>query len=191
MYRKLIILLVLVAVVALLAINSILAKEPVIEQEMVIWEISKAKVVDPGSTVDMAEGQFFTGYTIEAKVKAKNNNVVPEGDFRLTLDAFSPYEDMGKQKAGRWYVQGHWTITKKNADEKELKVKHNPNKAEGTLVAELTDIPMTKKGNWTGKAILPMVLAAGRWSRGDGTLTFGPNLDGDLFLQLDRWPEAK
>lgn len=191
MTRKYIMMLILVAAIALLAINSIGAKEPVIAQEMVIWEISKATVVDPGSFEEMDEGQFFKGYTIEAKAKAKHNNVVPEGTFRLTLDAFSPNEDMGSQKAGFWYVQGHWTITKKNAPQNELKVKHNPNKAEGFLIAELAANPVTTNGNWTGKAALPMVLAAGRWSRGEGTLTFGDNLEGDLFLKLDRWPEAK
>ena len=191
MNRKLIIMLILVAAIVLLAINSIGAKEAVIEQEMVIWELSKATVVHPGTIEEMDEGQFFKGYTIEARAKAKQNNVVPEGIFRLTLDAFSPYKDMESQKAGFWYVQGHWTITNKNADKNEVKVKHNPDKAEGFLIAELSANPVTAEGNWTGKATLPMVLAAGRWSRGEGTLTFGDNMDGDLFLKLDRWPEAK
>jgi hypothetical protein len=170
---------------------SALAKKPLTDQEMVIWALTKTEVVDPGKTTQMDEGVFIQGYTLEAKARSKGGNVVPEGTFHLTMDAFSPESDMPGQLTGFWYVQGHWTITKKNADPNTLKVKHNPDKAEGILVAEVPFNPTMGAGNWTGRAVMQMALAAGRWSRGEGTLTFGENLEGDLFLPLERWPEVE
>lgn len=190
MNRKLLIILILVGLALLLLFNGALAKKSVIEKGMVIWKLTQSTVVDSGTQVDMAEGVFIKGYTIVAKAKAKNTQMVPEGDFRLTFDAFSPYEDMGKQKAGFWYVQGQWTVTAADVDPAELALKHSPYRAEGTVMAELPFDPTTANGNWTGKSVLQMALAAGRWTKGEGTLTFGNNLEGDLFLNLDQWPVA-
>lgn len=185
--RKIYLMLIVVLAVALVT-GSVTAKKPFTEVETVIWELTKTEVVESGIIDEMEEGLFVTGYTLEAKAKAKGGNVIPEGYFRLKLDAFSPYQDMEGQKAGFWYVQGHWTVTNKDGDEKELKVKHNPGKMEGILIAELPSDPTTGEGNWTGLAAIPMALAAGQWSRGEGSLTFRENMDGDLFLPLERWP---
>jgi len=174
-----------------LLVTTVGAKKTLTNQEMVIWELTKTEVVDPGTLQNASEGYYLTGYTIEGKAKSKGGNVIPDGYFRMTMEVFSPNEDMGSQKAGFWYVTGTWTITKKNADPESLKVKHNPDKAEGMLFAELPFDPSNGVGNWTGKAVLPMALAAGNWSRGEGSLTFGENLEGDLFLPLERWPEVK
>lgn len=190
--QKIIVALATVMVVSILFIaSSVLAKKPVVSPEMVIWNLSKIQVVDEGTLVEMQEGIYYQGYTIEAKAKAKGGNIVPEGIFVLTMDVFSPYEDMPSQKAGFWYVQGTWTITKNNAPEEELKVKHNPNKAEGILMAELTYNPIAVGTNWTGRAVMQMGLAAGQWSRGDGTLTFNEAIGADLFLNLSRWQEVE
>ena len=144
-----------------------------------------------GSLDDKIELNRRMNHTLEAMARSKEGNVIPEGTFHLTMDAFSPKSNMPRQREGSWYVQGHWTITKKNADQNTLKVKHNPDKAEGILVAEVPFNPTMGAGNWTGKAHIPMALTAGRWSRGSGTLTFDENLEGDLFLPLERWPEVK
>ena len=181
---------ILIIAVALL-VPTVGAKKSVTNQDMVIWELTKTEVVDPGILQNASEGYYLTGYTIEAKAKSKGGNVIPDGKFRLTMEIFSPNEDMGSQRKGFWYVTGTWTIVKKNVDPEMLTVKHNPGKAEGMLFAELPFNPAEGVGNWTGKAILPMALAAGNWSRGDGTLTFGENMEGDLFLPLERWPEVK
>ena len=188
--RKIYLMPVVVLAVALVT-SSVTAKKPLTEVEMVIWELTKTEVVESGIIDEMEEGLFVTGYTVEAKAKAKGGNVIPEGYFRLKLDAFSPFEDMGSQKAGFWYVQGHWTVTNKDGDEKELKVKHNPGKIEGILIAELPSDPTTGEGNWTGKAVIPMALTAGQWSRGEGSLTFRENMNGELFLPLERRPATQ
>ena len=174
-----------------LLVTTVGAKKSFTDQDMVIWELSKVEIVDPGTPVEIAEGDWVRGYTLEGKAKAKGGNVIPEGYFRLEIDSFAPYEDMGVQKAGWWYVTGSWTITKKNADPEMLKTKHNPGIVEGTFIGQLSFDPTNGAGNWTGKAILPMALAAGNWSKGEGTLTLGENLEGDLFLSLERWPEVK
>ena len=190
--RKIFVALATVMVVSILLIaSSVLAKKPVVNPELVIWNLSKIQVVNEGTLVELKEGVYYQGYTIEAKAKAKGGNIVPDGIFVLTMDVFSPYEDMVSQKAGFWYVQGTWTITKNNAPEEELKVKHNPNKAEGIVIAELTYNPIITGTNWTGRAVMQMGLAAGQWSRGDGTLTFNESIGADLFLNLSRWQEAE
>ena len=190
--RKIILIFAIVMVISVLFIaTSALAKKPVVSPEVVVWNLSKIEIVDQGTLVEIPEGIYYQGYTIEAKAKAKGGNIVPEGKFRLTMDVFSPYEDMPNQKAGFWYVQGGWTITKGNAPENELKVKHNPHKAEGILVAELAYNPIESASNWTGRAVMQMGLAAGQWSRGDGTLTFNENIGADLFLNLSRWQEVE
>ena len=89
-----------------LAAAPMLRKAPSIVDETVIWELTKATVVAAGQTTTDGMGTFTDGYTIEAKAKAKHNNVVPEGDFWLTLTAFSPAKDMPGQKEGFWYVEG-------------------------------------------------------------------------------------
>jgi hypothetical protein len=159
--------------------------------EEVVWELTKTEVVDPGQTLTSSEGTLITGYVIEAKAKAKNNNVVPEGQLRLTMSLFSPNEDMLGQKAGLWYVQGKWTITKKDYDPATVKVRHNPDVMEGDLQTELTFNPRESQQNWSAAARLPMSLAVGRWSKGDGSFSFNGQLEGDLFLALELWPEVQ
>lgn len=193
--RKKTIPMIIVAFVLLISVTLLVttvgAKKTLTNQDMVIWELTKSEVVNPGTLDENAPGYYLTGYTIEAKAKSKGGNVIPDGNFRATMEIFSPNEDMGSQRKGFWYVTGTWTITKKNADPESLKVKHNPGKAEGMVFAELPFNPADGVGNWTGKVVLPMALAAGDWSRGEGTLTFGENMEGDLFLPLERWPEVK
>jgi len=193
MRKKTIFIIALVLLISItLLVNTAGAKKTLTNQEMVIWELSNIEVVDQGALQEKtAEGYYLTGYTIEAKAKSKHNNVIPEGYFRMTMEIFSPHEVMGSQKPGFWYVTGTWTVTDKKADPETLKVKHNPGKAEGILMAELPFNPVAGADKWTGKAVMQMGLAAGQWSRGVGSLTFRGNQEGDLFLPLERWSEVK
>ena len=186
-----IIVMLVLALAVILLTSSALAKKPVTSPDMVIWELTDTTVVSTGQIVEMKEGLFIQGYQLEAKAKSKGGNIIPNGDFQLTLDAFSPYQDMPGQKAGFWYVSGTWTVTKKNADPANAKLKHNPDAVEGTLVAELPVNPTGGAGGWTGKSAIQMALAAGSWTKGEGTLTFQGDLKGDLFLDLVRWSETE
>ncbi len=175
------------------ALASPLLKQDPITDEVVVWELTKTTVVDPGQTVTVpGEGTFVTGYTIEAKAKAKNNNVVPEGQLRLTLNLFSPENDKPGQEAGHWYVEGAWIITKKDADPELVKVKHNPEVIRGKVKTNLAFNPIDSQQNWTAEARLPMSLAAGKWGRSKaGTLSLNAQMEGDLYLDIAYWPELK
>lgn len=190
-FKKITFIVIMLVLLALVISATALAKKPVTDPEMVIWELTDTKVVAPGQTVEMEEGQFIQGYTLEAKAKSKGGNIVPNGVFRLTMDAFSPYQDMPGQRAGYWYVNGTWTVTKNNANPDNANLKHNPDVVDGTLMAELPFNPTGGAGSWTGKSTIQMALAAGRWTKGEGTLTFLGDLQGDLFLDLVRWPGAE
>lgn len=170
---------------------SALAKRPVTSEEMVIWDLKSAQIIEAGKAVPMAEGQFITGYVLEAQAKSKSGSVLPNAVFRLTLDAFSPYSDMGRQKAGFWYIQGQWTLAPSAAALEKTNKQHNPEVVTGYVAAELPFNPITSPEPWTGKALAPMAMAAGSWSRGEGSLTFSNGLKGSLFLDLNRWSEAK
>lgn len=189
--RKWITALALICAVAIVA--AAMDQRPPVDQEMVVWELTKTEIVDSGTPQEMAEGIFVQGYTIEARARSKGGDIVPEGIFRLTMDAFAPYRDMETthQRAGFWYVEGRWTITRSNASPEATKVRHNPDVTEGTLSAALPFDPTTGAGSWTGRALLSMAMEAGRWTGGEGTLTFGANLEGDLFLPLTRRPETR
>lgn len=183
-----------ILVVSTSALAAPLLKKAPITDEMVVWELTKTTVVDPGQRVTTpGVGTFVENYVIEAKAKAKHNNVVPEGQLRLTLNMFSPEQDMADtgQKAGTWYVTGLWTITKKNADPDALDVKHNPEVMRGFVQSELSFNPIGSQEKWTGKAWLPMSLAVGQWGRGEGTLSMNGQMEGDLYLQIAFWPVLK
>lgn len=187
-------LLVVLVSASTLAAASGIKKAPSITDETVIWELTEATILDLGQTNTDGMGTLTQGYTIEAKAKTKvkdKYNVLPEGNLRLTLSAFSPAQDMPGQKAGFWYVEGKWKLTKKDADPEKLKVRHNSEVIAGSVKAKLDFNPATGQGNWTGVAWVPMSLAAGKWSKGEGTLTLDQNLNGDLFLPLEIWSKDK
>jgi len=181
----------LVTLVTASALVAAPLTKKVTTSEEVVWELTKAEVVDPGQTILTEQGTLVEGYTIEAKAKAKNNNVVPEGQLRLTMSLFSPNRDLPGQQAGHWYAQGKWTITKQNYDPEKVKVRHNPDVMGGDLQTELTFNPLEGQQNWSAKARLPMSLAVGRWSKGDGSFSFNGQLEGDLFLAFELWPEVQ
>ena len=190
-FNKITLFVILLVLLALGVSATALAKKPVTDPEMVIWELTKTDVTAPGEVTEMKEGLFIQGYTLEAEARSKGRNIIPNGVFQLTMDAFSPNEDMPGQPAGFWYVIGTWTITKDNANPANAKLKHNPDIVEGSLTAALPFNPTNGAGGWTGKSTIQMALAAGRWTKGEGTLTFQGDLQGDLFLDLVRWPGAE
>ncbi len=183
-------LLVLLVVASTLAAASPLIRKAPTASETVIWKLSKAQVVDPGQTTATQEGTLTTGYTIEATAKSKEK-LVPEGTFRLTLSAFSPSKDMPGQKVGRWYVVGKWSITDKNAKPDSDKLRHTPDVLKGDLQADLTFNPAASPGNFSALARFPMSLIGGRWGKGEGTFSVNGQLEGDLFMALERWPETQ
>jgi hypothetical protein len=182
---------IVVALAATLAATTTLAKKPLLTQETVVWELTKMEVVDPGRVIPLDEGQFTQGYTLVAKARSKGGNLVPEGQFVLKLDAFSPYADMPGQKAGLWYIRGEWTITRKNALPESAKARHSPDVVQGTIQTELTFNPLEAQQDWSALATLPMSTAAGQWGRGKGSFSMYGQSAGDLVLDATLWPSGQ
>lgn len=187
--RKLLITFILLVVVSALLATSAAAKKSPLDQEMAIWELSKTQVVAPGEEVQMAEGLLIKGIALEAKAKTKSGKL-PDGVFELTFDAFQPAEDMGSQKAGWWYITGNWTITRHGV-EKDASKAHSPDSLGGHILTALPFNPMAEPKNWSARAAVPMSSIMGQWGKGEGSLTFNAASEGDLFLELTMWPEAK
>lgn len=189
--KKTFFLIAILILAALMATTSVMAKKPVFTNEQVLWELSKVNVSNPGETIELKEGILIRGIVIESKAKAKGVNDVPEGNFNLTMDAFMPYNDMPGQQAGYWYVQGNWSISKKDASSESLKARHSPDVLRGYIKAQLTFNPMESNQRWSALAAVPMSLGLGRWSEGQGSLSFDPSFAGSLYLDLSRWPEIQ
>lgn len=187
--KKILILILIIFCGTAFIVTSAAATKPVTDQEVLIYQIIDAKMVNTGELVELPEGVWKKGITLEARAKIKKGSMFPEGRFVLTYDAFSPNQDMGTQKAGMWYVVGRWTVTKNGADPEEVKIKHNPSVTSGDILGELAFDPSAAGPGWTAKAIMRMGLAAGRWSSGEGSFTLNSKGEGDLFLDLTRWPE--
>lgn len=181
--------LVLLASAVLVVSSANAAKKPV-TPGMVIWSLTKIKVIDSGQTITGPQGTFINGYVIEAQAKAKKNQgkVFPNGTFRLTLSLFSPAYDMPGQKAGMWYVQGEWSVVTAGAKPEETQERHNAVTITGKIKTELEFNPIAEKSEWTALASLPMAPIDGQWARGDGTLSLNKKGSGDLFLDLELWP---
>ncbi|MCG3208452.1 MAG: hypothetical protein FOGNACKC_02057 [Anaerolineae bacterium] len=166
------------------------AKKAPTEKETVIWRLTQGQIVDPGQTVDTKEGTLTSGFTIQALAKSKAK-LVPVGKFELSFTAFSPQKEMPGQKPGVWYVQGKWILANEKVFKNPNRARYVPELIEGVFKAELDFNPATDPARFTGLALLPMGPADGRWSRGEGTLTLNKNFNGELFLELERWPAQK
>jgi hypothetical protein len=171
--------------------TSAMAKKPIVTDETVVWDLKNVEVISPGLVIEMEEGTLIKGITIEARAKAKGVNQVPEGKFRLTMDAFWPDKDMPTQDAGFWYIQGNWSISKKDASAASLKSRHSPDVIKGHIKAQLTFNPMASSQPWSALATVPMSPALGRWSRGQGSLSLISSTAGSLYLDLSRSLEVR
>lgn len=188
--KKKFLLILLVAILILAAGTSAIAAKPPIQDDEVVWQLTRPKVIDPGKTETIREGTLITGFIIEAKAKSRHQNLIKNGTFRLELSAFSPKRDMPRQKAGRWYLQGRWVIDA-NGNPAAVKERHKPGTAQGFIEADLDFNPTAEARNWTASAVLPMSTADARWLKGEGVYSVNAAWEGDLFLQLELWPQAQ
>ncbi|NUM45224.1 MAG: hypothetical protein HUU38_11015 [Anaerolineales bacterium] len=188
--KKLILILAVVLPFVMVAANA-LANKSTLTSDQAIWELSKLEVISEGQVVEMKEGLITSDYILEGQATSKNDAFITEGVFRLTLTAFSPYEAIGAQKPGYWYVQGTWTLTKNNPNLEAMQAKHNSEVVEGTVIAEIPFDPTKVSLNWTGLARLNMSLLGNTWTNGEGTLTFNQDQSASLFLDMMRWPELQ
>jgi hypothetical protein len=111
------------------------------------WQLTEAKVINPGTVGTLTEGSMRSGIKIEAKAVTQTPGAIfPEGTFIITMNAFSPAADMPGQKAGSWYLRGEWTITAPHADPEILKARYNPYSVSGMLTGTVPYDPATTLG---------------------------------------------
>lgn len=172
-------------------------ENPNIRQQSVVWTLDAAEIVSAGVTGVMAASPDFpggvmtNGYVIQANAISNRPDVAFSGTLQVTLSIFSPAQDYGTQKAGVWYVQGAWKLTREGVNAAAIKTRHNPSVLSGQIKAELPFNPANGVGNWTGLVKLPMSQSAGRWARGAGTLSLNADLNGYLALDANVWPEMR
>ncbi len=185
--------------------SALAAKKTPVTPEVVTWELTKSRIIDPGQTIVMEQGTLVQGFVVEAKAKTKaKSKLIPEGTFELTMDVFSPSRDLPGQKAGMHYVQGKWSVARKNISPESKNARHSVDRVNGDMQAGLAVNPMDglasasalsaaptgTDGGWSAKATLPMSPAAGQWARGEGSISFDGKGGGDLFLDTLLWPES-
>lgn len=182
----------LILTVFLVAVSQVPAaqKSPAIENAIFGWQLTNAKVVNPGSTSKTDEGTLTTGYTVEATAVAQGIGApVQRGTFRVTMSIFFPQQDMPGQKAGQWYLTGKWTITDAMADKKTLKIRHNQSVSKGTLKTSLSFNPAAQKGSLDAYVAIQMSPAGGRWTSAEGVFSGNERMEGFILLNGDKWPD--
>jgi hypothetical protein len=144
------------------------SNQPVKPQPAAKWVLTQAQVVKPGKSTDTATGLLITGYEMRAKAQAQGPARVGAGDFTLRGTIFSPKQDMGDQKAGKYYMRGPWEITQPGA---RKSLRQTPDSIKGFFQAELTENPAVTAGPIEAKVISgPMPRRGGKSAAGVGTL---------------------
>jgi hypothetical protein len=145
------------------AVAAPAARVPGIQDAVLGWQLTQARVLDPGVTTIAAQGTLTSGYVLEATAKAIDPETpVQNGTFKIDLDAFSPSQDMPGQKAGTWYVRGDWQITKRGITAAEQEARHGPSFLNGSLSVELPFNPATEAGPVNAAVSLSRAPQAGR-----------------------------
>jgi len=146
---------------------------PVKPLQTVNWVLTQVQVVNPGQATDTPKGLLIKGYELRAKAQAQGPARVGAGDFLLKGTVFSPKQDMGNQKAGKYYLRGPWEITKSGA---RKSLRQTPDAIKGFLRAELTENPAVTAGPIEAKVISgPMPPRGGKSAAGVGTLVINAN----------------
>jgi len=166
-----------------------LAADPA-ERSSMGWTVSDTVVVEGGPPSRIGQGWIVHDYSVKgAAVATAPGNPIPRGRFAFRGTIFSPAQDMPAQKAGRWYLQGSWSITADDADPASLKVKHNPFVLAGGLRADLPFNPSQRTAApIEARVFVPQSLAAGRWTSGDGVFAGNARLEGAIRLEVERRP---
>lgn len=164
---------------------------------MASWTLTNLSTSSRGQVVRIKEGKFTRQYVLQADAESvSDSSEMPvKARFELVMDVFSPFEDMGRQKRGRYYVQGLWEL---EGDKDDLQASDETltGKIKGRIQAELNFDPTTKNRDWKGIVQIPMSRVRSdmgrpgvRPMRGGGELTFAEDGTGTLDLNLKLWPK--
>jgi len=150
----------IIGVLLLLAVAGIASEPqaPASETPVAIWALQAVKVADFGQSIDTAGNRTITGFRIEAKAVAQQENALfAEGKFALTITAFSPRPDLPGAPPDHWYLRGMWTITETPASPITEASRPAPVPAviSGDAVAEFAAFPLANIAGLLLPARLP------------------------------------
>lgn len=164
--------------------------------ESVNWQLSKVHMTSPGQVLEAKEGVMTRQYVLEAEARPAKGNEAVKAVFRLTMDVFSPSEDMPGQAKGQWYVQGRWTLEPdaNNASPAQSELLSSP--VSGRVQAALPFDPTTQAADWKASVQIPMgrmraesARSGVRPVRGGGEVFFAAGGEGRLSVDLKLWPK--
>jgi len=172
------------------AVAAPVARVPAIGDAVLGWQLTQARVRKAGVTTTGPQGSLTAGYVVEATARAVNPTTpIQNGTFEIELNAFSPSRDMPGQKAGVWYVQGDWRITKRGITHAEGKARHSPSLVNGSLKVDLPFNPATGSGLLSAQVRLPRAPQGGHWASGSGTFSGNERFEGVMQIDAQVWPE--
>ena len=157
-------------------------KTAAVRGEIVSWQLSNARVVNPGKILAIKEGALIKDYAIVAAVRSIGSDDSAELIFEITLSAFSPSSDMAGHKAGIWYVLGQWTIAESNAGEKAKKISRSLQVIKGNLSAVLHFNPVTGNGSVNAHVKIPTSPIGSRWIFTDGIFSGNEKSEGIIHM---------
>jgi hypothetical protein len=159
------------------------------------WQLKNLRLAAPGKVMAGEQGTLTRQSILEGDAESTTTGVPARARFRMAIDVFTPAQDMGKQKKGKYYVQGVWIIetdgTATSAGAGAL-----TGSVEGRLSATLDFDPVADKRDWTANVHIPLtrvrsdgVRPGVRPVRGGGELAFAAGNAGTLSVDLKLWPK--
>lgn len=153
--------------------------------EKYTWHLTDPRVVDPGETTTTPRGTMISGYTVEATAKGVGKAPINNGRFRLTINYFSPTQDLPGQEAGYWYGTGTWTLTDQDTPV-DPKARYGPGILRGSLRTKLTFHPIRESGPVEAQVEVVTFRPGRGRQKGGGTFTGDEKFAGTLMLDLQR-----
>jgi hypothetical protein len=174
-----------------LAATPAIAADPA-GREPLGWNITSTVVVEGGLPTRTSQGWIVHDYSVRGvAVATAAGNPIPRGRFAFRGTIFSPEQDMAGEKAGRWYLQGRWSITSDRADPASPEVKHTPPVFEGELRADLPFNPSQRTAApIEARLLVPRSPAPGRRTSGNGAFAGNGRLEGSIQIEVERRPAA-
>lgn len=172
-------------------------QRPAYGQAMARWQLKNLRTTSQGQVTYPKEGTLKRQYELQADAESTSGptGVPAKARFRLIMDVFSPANDMGGQKKGKYYIQGRWDLLGEG-DVQPSADGVLTGKIRGRLQAELAFDPTSENHDWKGIVQIPMFRVRSndgkpgvRRMRGGGELTFTASDGGTLAFDLKLWPK--
>lgn len=159
------------------------------------WQLKNLHLAVPGQVMDGEQGRLIRQSIFEGDAESTVAGMPARARFRMAIDVFAPAQDMGKQKKGKYYVQGVWII-ETDGTATSTGAGALTGSVEGRLSATLDFDPIADKRDWTASVHIPLTRVRSdgmqpgvRPVRGGGALAFAAGDAGTLSVDLKLWPK--